>query len=292
MKVTKSFQYGAHPVTIETGVVARQADGAVIVSMNETVVLVTVVGQKADVPGREFFPLTVNYQEKTYAAGKIPGGFFKREGRPSEKETLTCRLIDRPIRPLFPDGFQREVQVIATVVSLNPEVDPDVPALLGASAALALSGLPFQGPIGGVRVGYIDGDYVLNPTRTELQTSDLDLVVAGTENAVLMVESEAKLLSEETMLGAVVFGHEQMQTAIAAIKELAAEAAKPAIEWAAPEVDEELVAAVSAGAAAALTAAYAIAEKQDRYAAVGAARQDCVESLAGGEDRKMDCSRR
>lgn len=286
MKVSKSFQYGEHEVTLETGVVARQADGAVIVNMNETVVLVTVVGQKADVPGRDFFPLTVNYQEKTYAAGKIPGGFFKREGRPSEKETLTCRLIDRPIRPLFPDGFQREVQVIATVVSLNPEVDPDVPALLGASAALALSGLPFQGPIGGARVGYIDGNYVLNPTLSQVAASDLDLVVAGTENAVLMVESEANLLSEEVMLGAVVFGHEQMQTAIAAINELAAEAAKPQIEWAAPPVDEELVAAVGSNASDALVAAYGIAEKQERYAAVGAARQACVAALADGDDAK------
>ncbi len=180
MKVTKSFQYGAHQVTIETGAVARQADGAVIVNMSDTVVLVTAVGEKKDVPGRDFFPLTVNYQEKTYAAGKIPGGFFKREGRPSEKETLTSRLIDRPIRPLFPDGFQREVQVIATVISRNPEVDPDVPAMIGASAALALSGMPFQGPIGGARVGYVDGNYVLNPTATELAKSDLDLVVAGT----------------------------------------------------------------------------------------------------------------
>ena len=286
MKVTKSFQYGAHEVTLETGAIARQADGAVIVNMGETVVLVTVVGEKKDVGGRDFFPLTVNYQEKTYAAGKIPGGFFKREGRPSEKETLTSRLIDRPIRPLFPDGFQREVQVIATVVSLNPEVDADIPAMLGASAALALSGLPFQGPIGGARVGYIDGNYVLNPTQTEVRSSDLDLVVAGTKNAVLMVESEANLLSEEVMLGAVVFGHEQMQKAIDTISELAAEAGKARIEWAAPVVDEALVSAVAASAEQALAAAYAIAEKQERYAAVGVARQACVESLAGGDDAK------
>jgi polyribonucleotide nucleotidyltransferase len=286
VKVTKSFQYGAHEVTLETGVIARQADGAVLVSMSETVVLVTVVGEKKDVPGREFFPLTVNYQEKTYAAGKIPGGFFKREGRPSEKETLTSRLIDRPIRPLFPDGFQREVQVIATVISLNPEIDPDVPAMLGASAALALSGLPFNGPIGGARVGYVDGNYVLNPTQSELENSALDLVVAGTENAVLMVESQAKLLSEEVMLGAVVFGHEQMQVAISTINALAAEAAKPSVEWAAPVVDNDLVEAINANAAEALAAAYGIAEKQERYAAVGAARQSCIESLAEGDDPK------
>jgi polyribonucleotide nucleotidyltransferase len=284
VKVTKTFQYGAHEVTLETGEVARQADGAVIVNMSETVVLVTVVGEKQDVGGRDFFPLTVNYQEKSYAAGRIPGGFFKREGRPSEKETLTSRLIDRPIRPLFPDGFQREVQVIATVVSLNPEVDADIPAMIGASAALALSGLPFLGPIGGARVGYVDGNYVLNPTLTELANSDLDLVVAGTQNAVLMVESSAELLSEDTMLGAVVFGHEQMQTAIEAIKALAAEAGKPVIEWAAPVVDEDLVAAVRDNAAEALSAAYGIAEKQERYAAVGAARQACVEALASGDE--------
>jgi polyribonucleotide nucleotidyltransferase len=284
VKVTKTFQYGAHEVTLETGEVARQADGAVIVNMSETVVLVTVVGEKQDVGGRDFFPLTVNYQEKSYAAGRIPGGFFKREGRPSEKETLTSRLIDRPIRPLFPDGFQREVQVIATVVSLNPEVDADIPAMIGASAALALSGLPFLGPIGGARVGYVDGNYVLNPTLTELANSDLDLVVAGTQNAVLMVESSAELLSEDTMLGAVVFGHEQMQTAIEAIKALAAEAGKPVIEWAAPAVDEDLVAAVRDNAAEALSAAYGIAEKQERYAAVGAARQACVEALASGDE--------
>jgi len=286
VKITKSFQYGAHEVTLETGAVARQADGAVVVRMNETVVLVTVVGEKQDVGGRDFFPLTVNYQEKSYAAGRIPGGFFKREGRPSEKETLTSRLIDRPIRPLFPDGFQREVQVIATVISLNPEVDADIPAMIGASAALALSGLPFLGPIGGARVGYVNGGYVLNPTFSELEGSDLDLVVAGTRNAVLMVESSANLLSEDTMLGAVVFGHEQMQTAIDAIEALAAEAGKPAIEWAAPVVDEELVAAVNANAAGAIASAYGIAEKQERYAAVGAARQSCVEALASGDDAR------
>src|SRR5690606_18625241 len=205
VKTIKKFKYGAHEVSIETGAVARQADGAVIGNMADTVVLVTAVGEEGEGVPRDFFPLTVNYQEKTYAAGRIPDGFFKREGRPSEKETLTSRLIDRPIRPLFPDGFQREVQVIATVLSMNSEVDPDIPSMIGASAALALSGLPFLGPIGGARVGYQDGQYILNPTSTQLQASQLDLVVAGTADAVLMVESSAKVLSEEVMLGAVVF---------------------------------------------------------------------------------------
>ena len=222
--IKKTFAYGQHQVTMETGEIARQADGAVLVTMGQTVVLVTAVGRKQADPNKDFFPLTVNYVEKTYAAGRIPGGFFKREGRPSEKETLTSRLIDRPIRPLFPEGFFNEIQVVATVVSLNPEIDADIPALLGASAALALSGVPFQGPIGGAKVGYIDGQYVLNPTTTQLKTSKLDLVVAGTAEAVLMVESEADCLSEEVMLGAVVFGHQQMQAAIAVINELKAEA--------------------------------------------------------------------
>ncbi|MGH8168468.1 MAG: polyribonucleotide nucleotidyltransferase, partial [Woeseiaceae bacterium] len=217
----KTFQYGEHPVTIETGGVARQADGAVLVDMAETVVLVTAVGRKTAEPGRDFFPLTVNYQERTYSAGKIPGGFFKREGRPSEKETLTSRLIDRPLRPLFPKGFTNEVQVIATVVSLNPDVDPDIPALLGASAALAISGMPFAGPIGAAKVGYKDGNYILNPGVAALAESQLELVVAGTADAVLMVESEARGLPEDVMLGAVMFGHEQMQLAINAINELA-----------------------------------------------------------------------
>ena len=220
--VSKSFPFGQHTVTIETGEIARQADGAVRVSMGETVVLVTAVAKTTANPGRDFFPLTVNYIEKTYAAGRIPGGFFKREGRPTEKETLTSRLIDRPIRPLFPDGFYNDVQVVATVLSMDPEIDADIPALLGASAALALSGIPFSGPIGATRVGYKDGRYLLNPTAPELAASQLHLVVAGTEHAVLMVESEAKGLSEEVMLGAVVFGHEQMQIAIRAIRELAA----------------------------------------------------------------------
>src|SRR5262245_6573902 len=215
----KTCAFGEHTVTIETGEVARQADAAVLVSMADTVVLVTAVGQKTAVEGRDFFPLTVNYQEKTYAAGRIPGGFFKREGRPSEKETLTSRLIDRPIRPLFPDGFNNDVQVVATVLSVNPDVNPDIPAMLGASAALALSGLPFNGPIGAARVGYRDGKYLLNPTNSQLKDSKLDLVVAGTAEAVLMVESQADGLSEEVMLGSVVFGHEQMQAAIRVINE-------------------------------------------------------------------------
>ena len=252
----KTFQYGPHSVTIETGRLARQADGAVLVSMGDTVVLVTAVGRKNADPNKDFFPLTVNYVEKTYAAGRIPGGFFKREGRPSEKETLTSRLIDRPIRPLFPDGFYNEVQVVPTVVSLDPEIDSDIPAMLGASAALALSGIPFKGPIGAARVGYVDGQYVLNPSLGTLKTSKLDLVVAGTADAVLMVESEAKMLSEEVMLGAVVFGHEQMQVAIKAIKELAAEAGKPAWDWSPPAEDAALVAAVAAQAEADLGKAY------------------------------------
>src|SRR5512140_3242471 len=209
--IKKSISYGQHTLTLETGEIARQAGGAVMVSLDDTVVLVTAVAAKSAKPGQDFFPLTVDYQEKTYAAGKIPGGFFKREGRPSEKETLTSRLIDRPIRPLFPDGFYNEVQVIATVMSVDPEIDPDVPAMIGASAALMLSGVPFNGPIGAARVGYMNGQYVLNPTKTELNESKLNLVVAGTEAAVLMVESEADELSEEVMLGAVVYGHDQQQ---------------------------------------------------------------------------------
>lgn len=277
--VKKTFKFGAHDVSLETGEIARQADGAVIVTMADTVVMVTAVGQKQAVPGRDFFPLTVNYQEKTYAAGKIPGGFFKREGRPSEKETLTSRLIDRPVRPLFPKGFQNEVQVIATVISLNPEIDPDIPAMIGASAALAVSGMPFQGPLGAARVGYVGGAYVLNPTKTELASSLLDLVVAGTADAVLMVESEAKCLSEDTMLGAVVFGHEQMQVAIRAIRELAAEVGKSAWEWQAPVVDTALADAVKAQSAAALTEAYQISDKQERYARIGVIRDAAVAAL-------------
>jgi len=279
----KSFQFGEHKVTIDTGAIARQADGAVIVDMAETQVLVTAVGKKAADPGRDFFPLTVNYQEKTYAAGKIPGGFFKREGRPGEKEVLTCRLIDRPVRPLFPKGFKNEVQIIATVMSLNPDVDPDIPALIGASAALAISGMPFAGPIGAAKVGYKDGEYVLNPGRAAVAEGDLELVVAGTKDAVLMVESEASGLSEEVMLGAVMFGHEQMQVAIDTINELAAEVGKPAWDWTAPEADEELAEAVAAAATAGLSDAYTITDKQDRQTAVGEVKAAAVEALADGE---------
>jgi polyribonucleotide nucleotidyltransferase len=279
VRATRSFKYGAHDVTIETGIVARQADGAVIVNMADTVVLVTAVGAKKDVADRDFFPLTVNYQERTYAAGRIPGGFFKREGRPSEKETLTSRLIDRPIRPLFPDGFMRDVQVVATVLSMNTEVDSDIPAMLGASAALALSGLPFLGPIGGARVGYRNGQYVLNPTAAELKESELDLVVAGTKDAVLMVESQAEMLSEEVMLGAVMFGHEQMQTAIKEIASLAKEAGRPPITWTQVAADAALVKAVEKFAPQ-LTDAYGIAEKQTRYAKIGEIKKECVAALA------------
>jgi polyribonucleotide nucleotidyltransferase len=278
--IKKSFQFGEHTVTMETGEIARQADGAVLISMGDTTLLVTAVGQKDAEPGRDFFPLTVNYQERVYAAGRIPGGFFKREGRPSEKETLTSRLIDRPLRPLFPKGFTNEVQVIATVKSMDPEIDPDIPALLGASAALAISGMPFQGPIGAARVGHIDGKLVLNPGFSQLKDSRLDLVVAGTENAVLMVESEADLLPEDTMLDAVIFGHEQMQIAIQAIRELAAEAGKPAWEWTAPEENTALIDAVSAHIGDGLAEAYQIAEKMARYTRVGELRDQVVGHFA------------
>jgi polyribonucleotide nucleotidyltransferase len=284
----KSFQYGEHQVTIDTGAIARQADGAVIVDMAETTVLVTAVGRKTANPGQDFFPLTVNYQEKTYAAGKIPGGFFKREGRPSEKEVLTSRLIDRPVRPLFPKGFTNEVQVIATVMSLNPDVDPDIPALIGASAALAISGMPFNGPIAAAKVGYKDGQYLLNPGIAALQESDLELVVAGTQDAVLMVESEAKGLSEEVMLGAVMFGHEQMQIAIDAINELAAEVGKPKWDWAAPPADDDLAAAVAASAESALSDAYRITDKQERQAAVAEAKGAAMAALGGEAGRWAD----
>ena len=262
--IKKSIPYGRHTLTLETGEIARQAGGAVLVSLDDSVVLVTVVAAKQAKPGQDFFPLTVDYQEKTYAAGRIPGGFFKREGRPSEKETLTSRLIDRPIRPLFPDGFYNEVQVIATVMSVDPEIDPDVPAMIGASAAIALSGIPFNGPIGCARVGYLDDQYVLNPTKTELATSKLDLVIAGTEAAVLMVESEAKELAEEVMLGAVVFGHQQQQAVIDLIHQLVEEAGKPLWEWQAPPKDEALIASVNTAAEADLRAAYALRQKQAR----------------------------
>ena len=271
---------------METGAIARQADGAVLVDIAETAVLVTAVGRKTADPARDFFPLTVNYQEKTYAAGKIPGGFFKREGRPSEKEVLTCRLIDRPCRPLFPKGFKNEVQIIATVVSLNPDVDPDIPALLGASAALAISGMPFAGPIGAAKVGYKDGEYILNPGVAAVAESKLELVVAGTADAVLMVESEADVLPEDVMLGAVVFGHEQMQVAINAIKELAAEVGKPAWDWEAPAVDAELDSAVADAATSGLSDAYRITDKVDRQSSVGDVKSAARESLAGGEDAR------
>src|SRR5471030_2576446 len=244
-KVTKTFQYGQHQVTLETGEIARQASGAVLVSIEDTVVLATVVARKDAKPGQDFFPLTVDYVEKTYSAGKIPGGFFKREGRPSEKETLTSRLIDRPIRPLFPDSYYNEVQIVCTVMSCNPEIDPDIAALIGASAALAISGIPFNGPIGAARVGYIDGQYVLNPSKTQMAATQMDLIVAGTRAAVLMVESEAKQLSEEVMLGGVVFGHEQGNVAIAAINELVKEAGKPEWKWAAPAKNEPFIAKVT-----------------------------------------------
>ena len=272
--IVKSFQFGQHTVTLETGVIARQADGAVLASMGDTAVLVTVVGKREPKPGQDFFPLTVNYQEKMYAAGRIPGGFFKREGRPSEGETLTSRLIDRPIRPLFPEGFTNEVQVIATVVSVEPDIQPDIIALLGTSAALAISGIPFSGPLGAARVGYINDQYVLNPSETELKTSKLDLVVAGTANAVLMVESEAEVLSEDVMLGAVVYGHDQIQIAIKAIAEFAAEAAKPAWNWVAKAKNVSLISKIEALSTAAVGEAYRITEKAKRYERIGAIKAE------------------
>jgi polyribonucleotide nucleotidyltransferase len=282
----KSFAYGQHQVTIETGEIARQADGAVLVTMGETVVLVTAVARKEAKPGQSFFPLTVNYQEKTYAAGRIPGGFFKREGRPTEKETLTSRLIDRPIRPLFPEAFLNEVQVVATVISINADIDSDIPAMIGASAALALSGVPFAGPIAGAKVGYKDGQYILNPTRSQLATSQLDLVVAGTAEAVLMVESQADCLPEDVMLGAVVFGHAQMQIAIKAINELKAEAGKPAWGWKAPEADKALEGAVAAQSETGFTAAYQITDKMARQVRVGEVRKAALDALTVGETPK------
>lgn len=279
--VKKTFQYGDNQYVIETGGVARQADGAVLVSVADTVVLVTAVAEKEASDNRDFFPLTVNYQEKTYAAGKIPGGFFKREGRPTEKDTLTSRLIDRPIRPLFPDGFYNEVQVIATVISLNPEVDADIPAMIGASAALALAGVPFNGPIAGARVGYVDGKFVLNPTKTQLATSQMDLVVAGTASAVLMVESEIKCLPEDLVLDAVMFGHEHAKVAIQAIKELVEQCGKPAWKWEAPKPDASLQAALVTQAGTALAAAYQIREKQQRSARVGELKSAVLSALAG-----------
>ncbi|OGB81653.1 MAG: polyribonucleotide nucleotidyltransferase, partial [Burkholderiales bacterium RIFOXYD2_FULL_59_8] len=278
-KVSKTFQWGQHTVTMETGEIARQATGAVLLDMDGTVVLATVVAKTESKAGQDFFPLTVDYAEKSYAAGKIPGSFFKREGRPSELETLTCRLIDRPIRPLFPEGFYNEVQVIIHVVSLNPEVQADIAAMIATSAALSISGIPFNGPIGAARVGYINGEYVLNPGQTQLKNSQLDLVVAGTEAAVLMVESEADQLPEDIMLGAVVFGHTQGAIAINAIHELVRDAGKPAWDWQAPARDEELIAKVGALASDKLTAAYQIRNKQARTQACRAAYADVMAGL-------------
>jgi len=280
-KVTKTFQWGQHTVVLETGEIARQSSGAVIVNIEDTVVLATVVAAKNAKPGQDFFPLTVDYIEKTYAAGKIPGSFFKREGRPSELETLTSRLIDRPLRPLFPEGFYNEVQVVIHVLSLNPEVSADIAALIGSSAALAISGIPFNGPIGAARVGYINGQYVLNPGKTQLLDSQMDLVVAGTEAAVLMVESEAKQLSEEIMLGGVVFGHEQGNIAINAIHELVRDAGKPAWDWSAPAKDEPFIAKVTALAEGPLREAYQIRSKQARTQATRAVTAATVASLQG-----------
>lgn len=289
-KVTKSFQYGEHTVVLETGEIARQASGAVLVSIEDTVVLATVVGKSEAKAGQDFFPLTVDYVEKTYSAGKIPGGFFKREGRQSEREILISRLIDRPLRPLFPEGFYNEVQVIIHTVSVNPEIDPDIAAMIGASAALAISGIPFNGPVGAARVGYVDGQYVLNPSATQLKSSALDLVVAGTEQAVLMVESEAKQLSEEVMLGGVVFAHEQMQAAINCIHELVEEAGKPEWNWQPAAVNESLLAAVSAAAEEGLTQAYQTREKQARTEQVRAVYAQVKETVkaqaeAAGQDQ-------
>ncbi|WP_350431473.1 polyribonucleotide nucleotidyltransferase [Shewanella sp. H8] len=285
--IVKSFEYGQHTVTLETGVIARQADAAVLASMGDTTVLVTVVGKKVADLSRGFFPLTVNYQEKTYAAGKIPGGFFKREGRPSEDETLIARLIDRPIRPLFPNGFKNEVQVIITVVSVDPQIEPDIVSMIGTSAALAISGIPFSGPLGAARVGYIDGEYLLNPTVDQLATSSLNLVVAGTKGAVLMVESEAKALAEEIMLGAVTYGHDQQQVVVDAIAEFKAEAGKPMWEWTAPVQDPVLVAKIKELAEVGMTEAYQIEVKQDRYVQVGIVK-DAAKAALVAENPEVD----
>jgi polyribonucleotide nucleotidyltransferase len=288
--ITKSFEFGQHTVTLETGVIARQATAAVMASIGDTSVLVSVVAKKAAKEGQDFFPLTVNYQERTYAAGKIPGGFFKREGRPSESETLICRLIDRPIRPLFPSAFKNEVQVIATVMSVNPDIQPDLVAMLGTSAALAISGVPFSGPIGAARVGFINDQYVLNPSITELADSRLELMVAGTESAVLMVESEADVLPEDVMLGAVMYGHEQMQVAIKAIKELAAEVATPSWNWQAPAVNVELFEKVKTLAGAGIGEAYRMTDKMQRKDAVNAVKAQVTDTLLAevGEGLDLD----
>ncbi len=278
-KITKTFQYGKHQVTLETGEIARQAGGAVIVKVEDTVLLVSAVANKTAREGQDFFPLTVDYQEKFYAGGRIPGGFFKREGRATEKETLISRLIDRPIRPLFPDGFRNEVQIIATVMSMNPEIDGDIPALLGASAAMALTGAPFQGPIGAAKVGYKDGQYLLNPTKSELEDSQLELVVAGTADAVLMVESEADMLSEDVMLGAVMFGHREMQVAINAINELVAEAGKPKWDWQLPAAEQSMVDALKGAIGNRLSEAFQIRDKLQRRDAISALKKDVLASL-------------
>jgi polyribonucleotide nucleotidyltransferase len=282
--ITKTFQYGQHTVTLETGVIARQATAAVMASMDDTTVLVSVVGKKEAKADQGFFPLTVNYQEKTYAAGKIPGGFFKREGRPSESETLIARLIDRPIRPLFPDGFKNEVQIIITVISANPEIPTDIISLIGTSAALAISGMPFNGPVGAARVGYINNEFVLNTLTSELEDSQLDLVVAGTDSAVLMVESEADILSEEVMLGAVVYGHEQSQTVVNAIKEFASEVNTDSWNWVAPEQNVELKDKVKAIAEQGMTEAYQISDKMLRKDAVDAVTAKAVSELTAADD--------
>ena len=280
-KITKTFQYGKHTVTLETGEIARQASGAVIVNMDGTVVLVSAVAAKSAREGQDFFPLTVDYVEKFYAGGRIPGGFFKREGRPTEKETLISRLIDRPIRPLFPEDYKNEVQIIAQVISLNPEVDGDIPAMIGASAALALASTPFQGPIGAAKVGYKDGAYILNPTAAELKDSKLELVVAGTANAVLMVESEAALLSEEVMLGAVTFGHRELQKVINAINDLTVEAGTKPSTWVAPAKNTAMIAALKEAVGGKLADAFKVTDKLQRRDAIAAIRKDTFEALAG-----------
>ena len=286
--IKKTLQYGRHTLTIETGEIARQADGAVLVSLDDTVVLVTCVARRVAKEGQDFFPLTVDYQEKTFAAGKIPGGFFKREGRPSEKEVLTSRLIDRPLRPLFPDGFYNEVQVIATVLSIDPEIDSDIPAMIGASAAVTLAGLPFDGPIGAARVGYLDGQYILNPTKTELETSKMNLIVAGTDAAVLMVESEAMELPEDIMLGAIVFGHEQQQAVIAAILDLADEAGKDPWAWTPPSPPQALIDQINTMAANDLNEAFRIKSKGARSEKLSEISSRVIAALCTGAEGAPD----
>ncbi len=288
--IKRTFQYGQDTVTLETGEIARQASGAVMVNMGGTTVFVTAVARKEAKPGTDFFPMTINYQEKAYAAGKIPGGFFKREGRPTENETLVARLIDRPLRPLFPKGYHNEVQVICTVVSLNPEIDPDIPAMIGASAALSLADVPFNGPIGCCRVGYTDGEYQLNPTREQLDESELDLVVAGTDSAVLMVESEADELPEDVMLGAVMFGHEQLQTVINEINDFTKEVGVSKTQWNAAEVDQDLVSTVTGECEADVVASYQISDKLERLNRLDDIRSALIEKFASAEDAKWDAA--